>query len=257
MYLFYIDESGDTSPISQKGTQYLVLSGCAIHESDIQLIEKDWRLLKEKYFQNPDIEIKSNFLRYANPDVPQSSPLKLNLRSKYNELEAEVTSFLQSIPTILFSVVINKEQFWQRQPSQNPYEQAYILLLEQFHEFLRINDSLGICIIDPREGQVEKHFFGNELGRIHTKLRWEDGNIWGKCERVVEKLLFSQSDTTIGIQFADLYCYPIFHIFEYNKKFGDYWRFDEVSHSKFFSYEGDISLTTYPLKEVKSMKKDL
>lgn len=65
----YIDESGDTVPISQKGKKFLVLTGCIIHENKIQKIENKIRQIKQKYYQNYEIEIKSNFLRYANPDL--------------------------------------------------------------------------------------------------------------------------------------------------------------------------------------------
>lgn len=122
----YIDESGDTIPLSQKGKQFLVLTGCIIHESKIQNFESLLRILKQKYYQNPDIEIKSNFLRYANPDLSATSRLKLNSREKYNELEADVTAFLQKIPVSLCSVVIDKHSYWQQYPSQNPYDIAYI-----------------------------------------------------------------------------------------------------------------------------------
>lgn len=237
----YIDESGDTIPLSLNGKKFLVVTGCIIHESDIQNIESRLRKIKKSFYQNPDIEIKSNFLRYANPDVTPSSPLKLNAREKYNELEAAMTSFLKEIPVTLYSVVIDKETYWQQYPSQNPYDIAYVFLLERFQKYLVEQKSLGICIIDPREGQVEKHFMGNELTRLHNKMRWEDGAVWKKCQMIVEKLLFSQSDSTIGIQIADLYCYPIYHMFEYNKVQGSYWRFDELSLPKFVkSPQGSI-----------------
>lgn len=84
--------------------------------------------------------------------------------------------------------------------------------------------------IDPREGQVEKHFMGEELDRIHNRMRWEESKFWTKCPRVVEKLLFSQSDKTIGIQIADLFCYPIFNVFEYDNK--KYWRYNEQTLPK-------------------------
>lgn len=106
----YIDESGNTIPLSSDGKKFLVLSGCVIQEEDIQEIEGALREIKQKYYQNPDVEIKSNFLRYANPDLTESSPLKLNSKQKYDELEAEVNTFLQKIPVVLFSVVINKEK---------------------------------------------------------------------------------------------------------------------------------------------------
>ena len=120
MYILYIDESGDTIPLSQKGKKFLVLTGCIIHEDNIVEIESKLRSIKTKYFQNPDTEIKSNFLRYANPDLKESSPIKLNDRKKYNELEDDVTAFLKEIPVTLYSIVIDKTSYWQQYPSQNP-----------------------------------------------------------------------------------------------------------------------------------------
>ncbi len=232
MYLMYIDESGDTIPLNQKGKKFLVLTGCVIHENEIQKIENDFRQIKQKYYQNFEIEIKSNFLRYANPDLKQSSPLKLKSREKYDELEKDVSSFLKQISCVLFAVVIDKKTYWEKFPAQNPYDTAYMLLLEQFEKYLDKNNSLGICIIDPREGQVEKHFIGEELTKIHNQMRFEETDFGKKCPRVIEKLLFSQSDKTIGIQITDLFCYPVFHVFEYNKKVNEYWRFNELTKEK-------------------------
>jgi hypothetical protein len=144
------------------------------------------------------------------------------------------------IPTTLYSIIINKKTYWEKYPAQNPYDIAYIFLLERFQKFLKQRDAFGICIIDPREGQVEKHFIGNELSKIHNKMRWQNGKIWNKCPNIIEKLLFSESDKTIGIQVADLFCYPIFNIFEYNKKKDEYWRFKELTFPKLFKYKGKI-----------------
>jgi len=40
MKLFYVDESGDTIPLSQSGKQFLVLTGSIIDEADSLPIEK-------------------------------------------------------------------------------------------------------------------------------------------------------------------------------------------------------------------------
>lgn len=169
----YIDESGDTLPLSQKGKKFLALTGCIINESDIPKIESNLRDIKTKFFQNPDIEIKSNFLRYANPNLKESSPIKLNDKAKYDELEAKMTDFLKSIPVVLYSIVIDKESYWKQYPSQNPYDVAYVFLLERFQKYLEKEKAYGICIIDPREGQVEKHYIGQELDRLHNKKQDE------------------------------------------------------------------------------------
>jgi len=37
-----------------------------------------------------------------------------------------------------------------------------------------------------------------------------------------------------------LYCYPVFNIFEYNKKKDEYWRFDKITYPKLYFHEKDI-----------------
>lgn len=257
MYLMYIDESGDTIPLSQKGKKFLVLTGCIIQENDIHGIEEKLRGIKRKYYQNSDVEIKSNFLRYANPDLAENSPIKLNSKDKYNELEKDISDFLKEVNVVLYSVVIHKETYWSQYPAQNPYDIAYVFLLERFQKFLKSKDSLGICIIDPREGQTEKHFMGNELNTLHEKMRHEDGSVWTKCPNVIEKLLFSQSDQTVGIQIADLFCYPIYHVFEYDKKPDEYWRFRELSLPKLYKNGEEIDgygLKYFPDKTKKDLR---
>jgi len=257
MYLMYIDESGDTATLNQDGKKFLVLAGCIIEDVKSKEIESNFRQIKYKYYQNYDIEIKSNFLRYANPELSEDSPLKLNSKEKYDELEKDLSNFLKKSDASLYSIVIDKQSYWNQYPAQNPYNIAYVFLLERFQNFLTERESLGICIIDPREGQTEKHFFGNELNILHDKMRWNDGVIWKKCTNIIEKLLFSQSDKTIGIQIADLFCYPIFNVFEYNKTKEDYWRFKELSWLKLIKKNGKIDgygLKFFPDKSKKDLK---
>lgn len=249
----YIDESGDTISLSQEGKKFLVLTGCIASEVDRVKIEEDFRSIKKKYFQNEDIEVKSNFLRYANPDLEQYSPLKLHDREMYNCLEADLKEYLVNIPVTLIAIVIDKDAYWKQYPSKNPYEIAYLYLLEHFQRFLKEQNALGLCVIDPRVGRVEKSFIGDSLKDIHHAMRWRDGNIWMKCPNIVEKLLYSTSDDTIGIQIADLYCYPIFHIFEYGKKPEEYWRYADITYPKLWKLKvflwSEENIKKEPLEE--------
>lgn len=157
MYLMYIDESGDTATLQKDGSDFLVLTGCIVHENDKKEIEKQFRAIKQKYYFNPDIEIKSNFLRYANPDIKDiNSPIKLKDRKKYDELEKDIAYFLKKIKISLICIVVDKKSYWSQYPAQNPYNISYVFLLERFQIFLQNKNSYGICIIDPREGTVEK-----------------------------------------------------------------------------------------------------
>ena len=111
----YIDESGDTISLPQGGKGFLVLTGCIIKEEDKVAIEEEFRSIKQKYYQDSEIEIKSNFLRYANPDLPEQSPIKLKDRKKYDDLEKDVANLLKKIPVVLYSVVIHKTGYWRFQ----------------------------------------------------------------------------------------------------------------------------------------------
>lgn len=133
----YVDESGDTIPLSQGGKKFLVLNGSIVDENDFLDIENRLRAIKYKYYGNYDIEFKSNFIRNANPDIPEGkSPLKLNDRERYNQLEDDVTKFLQDIPVVNISVVIDKREYWRKYPAQSPYDAAYVFLLERFNKYL-------------------------------------------------------------------------------------------------------------------------
>lgn len=55
-----------------------------------------------------------------------------------------------------------------------------------------------------------------------------------KCPNIIERLLFATSDKTVGIQLADLYCYPVFHIFEYDKTKDEYWRYRDLTFPKLY-----------------------
>lgn len=254
MRIMYVDESGDTIPLSQGGKKFLVLNGTIIDEGDFLDIEGSLRAIKHKYYGNYDIEFKSNFIRNANPDIPEGkSPLKLNDRQRYNQLEADLTKLLQDIPAINISIVIDKAGYWKQYPAQNPYDAAYVFLLERFNKYLEESESLGMVIIDPREGRVEKAFVGDHLRHVHGAMRHKAPFFTPnskKTERVIERLLYSDSADTIGIQLSDMYCYPVAHIYEYNKKAEEYWRFSEVCLPKLRRSEnGEIfgyGLKVYP-----------
>ena len=238
MFLLYIDESGDTTPINQDGSKILVLTGCIIDEKNKREIEASFRDIKHRYYQDEEIEIKSNYLRYANPKVVASdkhSPIRLYDQDKYDALQEEIQNFLKKIPVTLISVVIDKKGYWNKYPSQNPYHAAYIFLVERFQTFLQYKNALGICIIDPREGRVvEKRNIDKELDGVHNLLQWKKGGYWKECQNVIEKVLFSDSSLTAGIQIADLFCYPTYHIFQYDKKVGEYEWFDKISQPKLY-----------------------
>lgn len=240
MKLIYIDESGDTEIISQGGTHWFVLTACMIAEDDRRKLEDDLREIKHQFYKNKDVEFKSNFIRYAKPDLSQHSPLKLHDRKRYDELEEVLAAYLKQAPVVLIASAIDKAYYWNRYPSQNPYDAAYMFLLERLQLTLEEEKSLGIVIIDPREGRVEKKFVGDHLETVHHRMRFGNHPLTNATPNIVERLLYSDSQNTIGIQIADLYCYPIYHIFEYDKEPSAYWRYSDVTQPKLRRVQGKL-----------------
>jgi hypothetical protein len=87
-----------------------------------------------------------------------------------------------------------------------------------------------------------------ELDKTHHALRWTTTEFWNQCPNVIERILFSSSDLTVGIQIADLYCYPLFHVFEYNKSQQEYWRFTDITARKLLE-ENSLILTPEDTKK--------
>lgn len=231
----YIDESGDTTSIEHGGTKVLVLTGCIIEDKEKRNLEEALRNIKFKFYGDCDVEFKSNYIRYANPSLTTSSPIKLHDQQRYDEMQKDLQQLLISAPVKIVSVVIDKKGYWAQYPSQNPYHAAYIFLTERFQTFLTLKNALGISIIDPREGGVvEKKNIDKELVDVHRRLQWEKRGFWKPCPSVIEKVLFSDSKQTVGIQVADLYCYPIFHLFQYDKIPQEYTWYEKVSAPKLY-----------------------
>lgn len=178
---------------------------------------------------------------------------------EFSELSLDIERVIVDIPVEIISIVIDKKAYWKKYPAQNPYNIAYLFLLERFQKFLEENENaFGLCIIDPGEGQVDKAFIGDPLKKVHHAMRWKDGSLWNKCPNIVERLLYSDSEDTIGIQIADLYCYPVFHIFEYNKQPSEYWRYQNITLKKFRRVEDDhvgLGLKVFPWS-VENIKKE-
>ncbi len=72
-----------------------------------------------------------------------------------------------------------------------------------------------------------------EIDAVHHHLRWNPNYYGDQCSNIIERVLFSPSDLTVGVQIADLYCYPIFHVHEYGDE--AYWRYQETVIPKFHS----------------------
>ncbi len=220
----YVDESGSTSPFSPSNNssrvaeKHFVLSGCLVTGAELQRLSVLFRDFKKRFFDGQDLELKSNSVRYASPDRPHGSsgPLAEFFPDahRYQIFQEGLRGLLRGAQVKLLLAVVDKSQTLHSKDYSGPqeaiYQWSYTQLLSSFQKYLEEHDDHGICIADPRQGNVDKG-----LMRMHDVVRWNESPNWKKCDRIVEKLLFSESSSTLGIQLSDLLGYPIYHHLKY------------------------------------------
>ncbi len=220
MYLFYLDESGERE-YESKG-RYFVLCALGLPVSEWRVLNNDVLMLKNTYFRDPRVEIKSAWLR-----IPQEREKRYI--SRYKITEGELNEFVGKLYDALLSYnitimasVIDKEQMQnQYERPQSPSSLAYRLILERIELFLDgIPNAFGMILFDKiTDLQVMKKGYEDLLTQQHLRYL-EKGTEFVGVNRIIEGLLFIPSHENNLLQLADLCSYNIYRQFV---MYGDEW----------------------------------
>ncbi len=234
MYLFYVDETGNLDPeteklnedgtVTQKDWLYVITA--------FGLFEHKWRnfyapIIRKKRelidlvarrgrsrLELAQCEIKSNWIRI--PAERKRHPfLSLLTDVEINSLVAVYYQQLSSIPMSLFSVVIDKRHLEAYMDRNKLHRKAWELLCERIqsymaechkkHKAVIITDDVGK---NANISLAMKHSYFLESG-TSSGLRMKN---------IIEMPLFVSSELSEGVQFADLCSYSIYHAIRYDKK---------------------------------------
>ncbi len=220
MYLFYMDESGEREYTSSG--KYFVLCSLGVQAKDWKSFNIDILTLKQTYFGDVRVELKSNWLR-----IPKER--QRHYLVPYRITDADLIEFtsklydiLLSFDVTLISAVIDKARVKaQYAMPQSPSSLAYRLVLERIELFLQEkNGENGIVVFDKiTELEMRKKGYENLLARQHLRYL-EKGTDFVQVSQIIEGLLFIPSYENNFIQLADLCAYNVYRQFS---EFGDDW----------------------------------
>jgi hypothetical protein len=213
MYLFYLDESGERE-YESKG-RYFVLCALGLPASEWRALNNDVLTLKNTYFRDLRVEIKSAWLR-----IPKERQKRYISRYKItedelNEFVGKLYDSLLSYNITIIASVINKEQMQdQYKQPQSPSSLAYRLLFERIELFLEgVPNAFGMILFDKiTDLQVMKKGYEDLLTQQHLRYL-EKGTEFVRVNRIIEGLLFIPSHENNLLQLADLCSYNIYRQF--------------------------------------------
>lgn len=203
-----------------------MLCGLGVQAKDWKALNTDVLTLKQTYFDDPRVEIKSNWLRIPKERQAHYINLYRITEVELDEFVAKLYDILLSYDVTLIASVINKLQVKaQYAMPQSPSSLAYRLALERIELFLQDKtDENGIVIFDKiTELEMRKKGYENLLARQHRRYL-EKGTDFVQVSQIIEGLLFIPSFENSFIQLADLCAYNIYRQFVDH---GDEWETDQ------------------------------
>jgi len=210
MYLLYVDESGDPGPA---GSQFLILGGAALFEGKWLSVERELRLLIDKYFPagpKPS-EIHLSELRRGKREFRR---LTIGQRSTLLNEFCQIAANLLSTELVMFSVIADKPDWFEKNPGKSGddlYAEMFEDLSSRFDLFLRRRyaegaPSKGVIIADPHKPSL------SEALRTNQRIYQRRGHRWDVLYNLVETVFFLASDESPGIQFADLASHAVWRL---------------------------------------------
>jgi Protein of unknown function (DUF3800) len=157
----YVDDSG--SPSTKDNTDYYVISGVIIHETQIYPVEIATQSYKKKFVEFNEAEIHVHDIYKG-----QNEFSGVTLPRKY-EILGHLYKMIDNLPISVISVGIDKAELVSKYPHWDIFKAAWTFLTERFDNYIIENDSRinkGIIIVDKSSKIPE-----SDISKILNHLR--------------------------------------------------------------------------------------
>ncbi|MEM2122940.1 MAG: DUF3800 domain-containing protein [Candidatus Bathyarchaeia archaeon] len=208
MYLFYVDASGDPGRYKGTNSRFYVLAGVGIPGHN--------RLRFESEVEQTLIGM------FGKGNIPEEIVARDIIRSKgrFRHLtEEQKTLLVEKLLDLLklneatvIAIVVKKEKYWNKYPSSASPDAirrwSMNLLLDRIDRMIERRQSPGLVIYDY-EGKKDRLYreLLDELRR-EGSIHWPTGGV-RKIKNIVDTILFTPSETSYGLQIADVVAYFI------------------------------------------------
>lgn len=209
-YLLYVDESGDPGT---GGSSHLVLAGAALFEGKWFSLEKELRLLIDRYFPAPPkpTEIHTVELRHGRGAFRSLD--KATRTRLLNDFCHLATNHLPTELT-LFTVIADKGHWFATNAGKTGYDlyaEMFEDLSSRFDLYLRRRyaegaPSKGIIIADPHQASL------CDALKTQQRLFQRQGHRWDILYNLIETVFFLDSHESPGLQLADLASYAVWRL---------------------------------------------
>lgn len=214
MYLLYVDESGDPGP---NGSRFLILGAVALFEGKWLHIERDLRLLIDRYFPTSPkpTEIHLAELRKGKGIFRRLSPSD---RSRLIADFCTIATGLLATEMTMFAIIADKPWWFANNPGKTGddlYAELFEDLSSRFDLYLRRRyaegaPSKGIIIADEH-----KQSLSQSLKKNHQVFQ-RQGHRWNVLYNLIETVFFLNSHDSPGLQSADLAAYAAWRLVNAN-----------------------------------------
>lgn len=210
MFFIYIDESGAAGYDPMQ--HFFVLAAIALEVERCLLFQQKLKKVKQDFSLGEDVEIKGR-------DIEQQKKIfkHISLETR-RDLLKRLFSLLFENNVYLFSVVFSKEEETIQRLKMSPddiYHYTYKRLIDSLEDFLDSKNDNGMLLVDSRASSIHSHLKDDRLIRFHKECL-DQLMREGKQSRIIEYLVFVQSEFFAAVQLADLCAYHIFMHFKLN-----------------------------------------
>jgi len=222
-FLAYCDESGQRD-YGPKTDKFFVVASVLVPAVDAPHLEDEIRGLKRAFWGDPDIEIKSNWIRQPTERQKHyTDPHGVGLK-EIGELIPALYSWLRKSPLTLLAGVVDKPLMQSKYT--NPHYAggvAYTMFLQRYQKFLAKRRATGSVIFDDPAGKSPGGFEWRQLlHRQHARLKRHGCPYTGTEFPNVGPVTFADSRATVFVQVADLVAYNTFRQFRmYGREWED------------------------------------
>ncbi|MBI2803641.1 MAG: DUF3800 domain-containing protein [Planctomycetes bacterium] len=213
-YLLYVDESGDPG---RHGSSHLILAGAALFEGKWLPLEKDLRMLIDRFFPVPPKPTEIHLAELRQGRGVFRSLTKGERTALLNEFCQVATNLIETELTC-FAVIADKAHWFASnggKTGDDLYAEMFEDLSSRFDLYLRRRyaegaPSKGIIIADPHKASL------CEALKSQQRLFQRQGHRWDALHNLIETVFFLDSHESPGLQLADLTSYAVWRLVNSN-----------------------------------------
>lgn len=218
-FTLYLDETGDHLLYSEEEyinnpnlETHCTLLGLIIKNNDKKKVKELLKELKEYFWRTDEIILHGVKIRHRQG----AFAIFHHKKELYDEFKVKIIQLMDAINPVIICVSLNKRIWIEKYPRKyyfkdDPYEQAFIFLLEKYARFLNDQDSkkvVGKVCAERRDTKKDKALMATYKFIRNNGTQYKNKKYFNKLS---EKMDFNDKSFNVpGLQLSDYCSYPFY-----------------------------------------------